>query len=297
MWFSNILQCCNKSASPDLKVITIGDDAYEGACCRKSGEQNLKVIHLSSDVMDGQPPHPVHLLTNQDPLDAEVTSARQQPVTRLEPSCSDLPTLTPRQQILKEQVRLPTMVKYPVPRGCSDDDPEDVRIAELTRIFQVFVLDLHKGLYMTQVNSNDEYADIHCQLLDDLDTLKVDQGSGCIVEFPLTAVTRIYRIVRNDGKFFNAGSSTGPTPIPPLPLSNAEHIVVVEFMRRKLVLVFGSMSDAQSFIMCMELLVRFAQEVFEGPVPGLIKRGDRPCRGWPAVKSNGEASKSRSIFF
>merc|ERR1711862_1019273 len=81
-----------------------------------------------------------------------------------------------------------------------------------------------------------------------------------IIEFPLTAVSKVYRIVKNDDKWYSAGSLNGPTPMPPLPLANAEHIVVVEFMRRKLAFVFNEIVAAQSFLMCMELLIRRAQE-------------------------------------
>merc|ERR1719229_2160907 len=100
---------------------------------------------------------------------------------------------------------------------------------------------------MTQLTSNQDYSDIHCQVLEDLQTLKVDQGSGSIIEFPLSAVSKVYRIVKNDDKWYSAGSLTGPTPVPPLPLANAEHIVVVEFMRRKLAFVFNDMAAAQRF--------------------------------------------------
>mmetsp|Transcript_73037 Transcript_73037/g.236396 ORF Transcript_73037/g.236396 Transcript_73037/m.236396 type:complete len:194 (+) Transcript_73037:311-892(+) len=114
---------------------------------------------------------------------------------------------------------------------------------------------------MTQLTSNQDYSDIHCQILEDLQTLKIDQGSGCIIEFPLGAVSKVYRIVKNDDKWFSAGTLTGPAPMPPLPLSSAEHIVVVEFMRRKLAFVFSEIKVAQRFLMCIELLIRRAQEV------------------------------------
>jgi hypothetical protein len=276
------LQCCNRASSTELKVLSIGgfqDD--DNICCRRVGDADPKIIDISSDVLDGHSVDPVHLLTSPDPFAQQVEVA-----ARLDCDHDRLQTLTQRQQSLKEQVRLPLMMRYPVPLHCSPEDPEEVRIAELLRTFQVFVLDMHKGVYMTQVTTTDEYSDIHCQLLDDLQTLKVDQGSSCIVEFPLTAVTRIYRVVRNDGKVFSGGSPTGPVPMPPLPLVNAEHIVVVEFMKRKLVLVFGTMSDAQSFIMCMELLVRFAQEVATYDSHG---RDQQP---WPHHARSGEAAWS-----
>lgn len=128
-------------------------------------------------------------------------------------------------------------------------------------MYQDFTVELYKGVHMMQLGVNQDYSNIHCQILEDLQTLKVDQGSGCIIEFPLSAVSKIYRIVKNDNRWFKAGSLTGPSPMPPLPLSNAEHIVVVEFMRRKLAFVFGDMDQAQRFLMCMELLIRRAQEV------------------------------------
>lgn len=215
----------------------------------------MEVINISSDVLEGNMHPPVHLLTTPDPYDMTRTprsSPSKSPDKRV--------GLTPRQLVLKEQIALPVLARYPMPVHCSQDDPEEIRQAELLETYQAFVLDLHKGIYITQISSEDEYSDIHCQLQEDLKTLKVDQGSGCIVEFPLTAVTRLYRIIRNEGKCFGAGSSTGPTPMPPLPLVNAEHIVVVEFMRRKLVLVFPSSPEAQSFLMCLELLVRAAQQ-------------------------------------
>lgn len=198
---------------------------------------------------------PVHLLTQQDSFDMTVT-----PRTACKGDRPRTTPITPRQRSFKERIRLPKLRRYPVPPGCSTDDPEEHRREELLRAYQEFVLDLHKGIHMTQLTSNQDYSDIHCQILEDLQTLKVDQGSGCIIEFPLSAVSKVYRIVKNDEKWYSAGSLTGPTPMPPLPLSNAEHIVVVEFMRRKLAFVFSDMAAAQRFLMCIELLIRRAQE-------------------------------------
>merc|ERR1712038_1779535 len=109
-----------------------------------------------------------------------------------------------------------------------------------------------------------DYSEIHCQILEDLQTLKVDEGSGCIIEFPLGAVSKVYRIVKNDDRWHSAAEMTGSASMPP---SNAEHIVVIEFMRRKLAFVFGEMSAAQSFLMCIELLIRRAQESKHGAHP------------------------------
>jgi len=229
-------------------------------CCNSHGEVNsggeLKVVHLSSDVLECHMAQPVHLLTQQDSLDMTVAAQRS---CRGEPPPS-MGAFTPRQRSLRDRIWLPKLRRYPVPPTCSDSDSEETRREELLRVYQEFVMDLHKGIHMTQLTSNQDYSDIHCQILEDLQTLKVDQGSGCIIEFPLGAVSKVYRIVKNDDKWYSAGSLTGPAPMPPLPLSSAEHIVVVEFMRRKLAFVFTDIKVAQRFLMCMELLIRRAQE-------------------------------------
>merc|ERR1719428_100150 len=168
--------------------------------------------------------------------------------------------MTPRQRDLKGQLELPLLNQYPVPPNCGPDDGEEKRHQILLQTFQEFTLDLHSGMYLTQLTSNRDYSDIHCQLMGDLQTLKLDQSNGRIIEFPLTGVSKVYRIVKNDDKWYSAGSLTGASPVPPLPLSNAEHIVVVEFMRRKLAFVFKEIQASQRFLMCMELLIRRAQQ-------------------------------------
>merc|ERR1712094_75456 len=49
-------------------------------------------------------------------------------------------------------------------------------------------------------------------------------------------------------------------------------------MRRKLVLIFDIVADAQSFIMCMELLVRFSQEEAPFQQPNSPPREDNSSR-------------------
>mmetsp|Transcript_98735 Transcript_98735/g.288007 ORF Transcript_98735/g.288007 Transcript_98735/m.288007 type:complete len:306 (-) Transcript_98735:324-1241(-) len=222
-------------------------------CCNSvSDGGEVKVVQLSCDDVDGgHIAQPVHLLTQSDAL--EITPRKGGLRTLSSP-------ITPRERDFQDRIRLPHMRRYPVPPGCSSDDPDERIKQELLRTYQEFVLELHKGMYMTQLTSSQDYSDIHCQILEDLQTLKVDQGSGCIIEFPLSAVSKVYRIVKNDDNWHSAGSLTGPVPIPPLPLSNAEHIVVIEFMRRKLAFVFNDIAAAQRFLMCIELLIRRVQE-------------------------------------
>mmetsp|Transcript_73371 Transcript_73371/g.193580 ORF Transcript_73371/g.193580 Transcript_73371/m.193580 type:complete len:271 (-) Transcript_73371:19-831(-) len=222
-------------------------------CCNSHAEANgeIKVVHLSSEVLERGMNQPVHLLTSQDSFDVTVAMQRsgkgESPLRHA--------SVTPRQQCLRDRVWLPKLRRYPVPPTCSESDPEDVRRDELLRLYQEFVLELHQGIHMTQLTSNQDYSDIHCQILEDLQTLKIDQGSGCIIEFPLGAVSKVYRIVKNDDRWYTAGAS------PPAGANlNTEQIVVVEFMRRKLAFVFKELQVSQRFLICMELLIRRAQQ-------------------------------------
>jgi len=179
-----------------------------------------------------------------------------------------LSSVTPRQQRLRERIWLPSLRQYPNLPTMAADDSEDAKRGALLHAFQDFVLDLYKGLRMTQLTASHEYSQIHCQLAEDLQTLRVDRNNGCIIEFPLGAVSKVYRVVRSDDKWYNASNA------PAL----AEHIVVIEFARRKLAFVFVDMMAAQHFLFCTEMLVRRSQEVQDlGKVNARI--GPRRARG------------------
>jgi hypothetical protein len=162
--------------------------------------------------------------------------------------------LTPRQRDFRDGLELPSLNTYPVPPTCTPEDGEEERRRKLLVMYQEFALDLHTGMYLTQLTSNRDYSDIHCQLMEDMTTLKLDQSNGRIIEFPLTNVSKVYRIVKNDDKWYTAGTA--------LPASSpqTEQIVVVEFMRRKLAFAFKELQVSQRFLICMELLIRRAQQ-------------------------------------
>ncbi|CAK0857292.1 unnamed protein product, partial [Prorocentrum cordatum] len=80
--------------------------------------------------------------------------------------------------------------EYRVPPSCAREDPEEVQRQVLLDMYQAFALDLHAGVYLTQLTSSREHSEIHVQLMDDLMTLKMDQSNGHIVEFPLTSVSK-----------------------------------------------------------------------------------------------------------
>merc|ERR1712039_847168 len=168
------------------------------------------------------------------------------------------PLMTPRQKDLQDQLELPSLHSYPLPPDCTPEDCEDVRKEKLLEMYRGFALDLHTGMYLTQLTSNRDYSDIHCQLMEDMTILKLDQSNGRIIEFPLTNVSKVYRIVKHDNKWYTAGRA--PIPEDRVHTNSTEEIVVVEFMRRKLAFVFKEPLVSQRFLICMELLIRRAQQ-------------------------------------
>lgn len=248
----NAAECCNRSASSGLKVVTIANDAADDRTCCRAERHDAKVLEISTDVMDSALGESLDV---PDPFDRMVEDSRLLNSCTSNSSFSKLPSLTPGQQSLKEQLKLPQMDRYPVPVNCSGGESEHEQTVELLRLFQAFVLNLHQGRNLSQVKSSgNDYSDLHCQIHDDLQTFKVDQMNGRMLEFPLTSITRIYRIVRSDKK------SLDGRPAPLVSSPSTEHIVVMEFMERKLALVFDDEIEARNFLMCMELLVRLAHE-------------------------------------
>jgi hypothetical protein len=218
-------------------------------CCRREthhGQPELQV--LSSDT--GQRPEQIRALSQADSFDITFTPRAGLGATVVE---ATRPPITPRQKELRDQLQLPELPQYPVAPGVTATDSEETRRQMLLEMYQEFALELHAGTFLKQLTSTRQYANIHCQLMEDLQTLKLDQSSGRIVEFPLSGVSKVYRIVRDDDKWRYTTPSTGAS----LPV---EHIVVVEFMRRKLAFVFDEVSVAIRFLTCMELLTRRAQQ-------------------------------------
>lgn len=208
-----------------------------------TSSSETKVVSLRADLPEGRPKL-AHDLSEHDAIDTTMGPNRNRLLAEN--------VMTPRQHTFKEAVQLPKLLRYPslpkdftLEEGYEEYQERDV----LLGLFREFALDLNRGRYLTQLGSNQDYSVIHCQVMDDLQTLKVDQGNGCIIEFPLTGVSKVYRIVKTDERLMQ--TTTAP---------NVEHIVVVEFMRRKLAFVFTEVKEAQKFLLCMELMIRRAQE-------------------------------------
>lgn len=190
-------------------------------------------------------------------------------------------TWTSRQTSVRDGLALPSL------HACSefdelDDESEEDSFTRLTEMYKEFTLDLYAGTFVTQLISTGDYGETHCQLMEDLMTLKLDQRNGCIVEFPLTCVTKMYRAIRCDRKLFKPGPSV-PEKLP----SNARHIVIMCFhQRHQLVFVFTGLEETKRFITCMELLVRTAKRYSEDTL------GETPT---PAHSEDTAKASSRPI--
>jgi hypothetical protein len=216
------------------------------------GELKVGQLSLSSDYGTGHKRPPAtyeeseaHLGKN-DSFDITFTPRPFQDLDLL----SARHAASPRQRELSDRLGFPVMKQYRAPPNCSHDDSEDVRKAALYEMYQAFAVDLHAGMYLTQLTSSREHSEIHCQLMDDLVTLKMDQSNGHIVEFPLTSVSKVYRIMNEEAR--RAGDTQGEDA--------AGHLVVVEFMRRKLCFVFPEVKVAQRFLISLEMLIYRAQQ-------------------------------------
>lgn len=227
-----------------------------GTCSCTGCENQLTQgeISLSTDLA-GQK-FSKHLLTNGDALDITFTPRPFGGVDEKDEfNVSSAAPITPRQRDLRDGLQLPRLQTYPVPPNSSPDDSAEERNKKLLQMYQEVALELHTGMYLTQLTADRDYSDIHCQLMEDMTTLKLDQSNGRIIEFPLTNVSKVYRIVKNEDKFYTPG-----TPVPPERAAKSEQIVVVEFLRRKLAFVFKELHISQRFMICMELLIRRAQQ-------------------------------------
>jgi hypothetical protein len=135
-----------------------------------------------------------------------------------------------------------------------------MRRDRLLEFFQDFVLELFNGCYMTQLTAGNGYVDIHCQVTEDLQILKLDQCNGQLVEFPISKCTSLYTIAKVGNKNIPISGSISKSCSYG---DDAEFQVVVEWERRALVFVFKDLRcqfRADRFLVCMELLVANAKQ-------------------------------------
>jgi len=132
---------------------------------------------------------------------------------------------------------------------------------------------LYTGAYLMQLMADGTFSEMHFQLVDDLKVLKLDQGNGCIVEFPLSLVTRVQEAVQLGGIMYRPGPKL-PNCLPPDTL----HITTIYFPRHRLVFGFRNGKEGSAFKTCMEFLVKRTKcedivrgKKIEGPPPPLTK--------------------------
>lgn len=237
-------------------------------CETDAGAEDIQVQMLSSEY--SQPGNnQQHELTSGDSFDITFTprSMEAEGFRAVNP-------VTPRQRDLQGQLELPALESYPLPPWSSPNMPADVQRQQLLQDYQGFALDLHRGMYLTQLMADRSYSDIHCQLMEDMSTLKLDQSTGRIIEFPLANVSKVYRLTKNAGKWYPAEKQK---EVPP----ESEQIIVVVFSKRKLAFVFRELKTCQRFMFCLELLIWRAQQL-EG-VPLLRSSATPKYRSLPAA--------------
>eukprot|EP00811_Abedinium_folium_P021924 NODE_3114_length_2090_cov_10.816098.p1 GENE.NODE_3114_length_2090_cov_10.816098~~NODE_3114_length_2090_cov_10.816098.p1 ORF type:complete len:532 (-),score=162.01 NODE_3114_length_2090_cov_10.816098:379-1974(-) len=188
-----------------------------------------------------------------------------------------------------QRLGLPPLPTYAGPALVNSDVPKDIQQAVVVQMYQDFVVDLHAGLVLTQMTSDHGYCDMHCQLMDDLCTLKFDQRNGRIVEIPLTVVWKLEIVMSHDNQWYRVGRF-GPSKPPPL----AEYVIIMEFMRQMLVFVFKTFKDARRFMVFLELLIRRAngpRKPHDLPSSGATARG---VRGGGGASGAGTAARDSS---
>jgi len=154
--------------------------------------------------------------------------------------------------VLKGQLELPMMDSYPAPPACQPDETPSEQQRRLLELYRGFALELHRGRYLTQLMGDMRYAEIHCQLMEDMSTLKLDQSNGRIIEFPLANVSDVYRLTKVRGKWQPASSSPQAATF--------EQLSVVVFCKRKLAFVFKDLDACNRFMLCLELLIWRARQ-------------------------------------
>lgn len=198
-----------------------------GHCsCEQQAQGGVEDVHVPNAHMDMRPPGDGGCLINE--------------------------TLTPRQRELQEQLQLPALESYPLPPGCNPQQPLAQVRQVLLEMYHSFALDLHRGMYLTQLMVDRSHADIHCQLMEDMSTLKLDQSNGRIIEFPLANVSKVYRLTKLGNKLYPAEKQRGP---------GSDQIIVVVFSKRKLAFVFKELKASLRFAFCLELLIWRAQQL------------------------------------
>lgn len=129
--------------------------------------------------------------------------------------------LTPRHKAIKDRLSQSLTSLYPNDR-------------RKCRLIKEFVLDLLRGSYLTQLNSQFSFDVLYTTVDDSFTTLMFDQPGGQRIEFPL----RDFKLVYNIQKILPRYGKFEPFPY---------HLCVAELPFRKLAFVFEREEDAHKF--------------------------------------------------
>ncbi|CEM19059.1 unnamed protein product [Vitrella brassicaformis CCMP3155] len=246
IWCCNLCQQNKESTDEEVRI-------------RKSVEEKIAMELIGNEVHRNPSQNYLHGLLNSMQADSRFGAG-----TASE-KAGHVKHATPRQAELRTQIQLPPSdLPYPLPpvgfptNNLSDSEQRYL----LIEMYRDFIVELYRGVYVTQLTSARDYSEIHCQLKDDLTTLTLDQNTGRLIEFPLKSATRVYQIWRRDGRTHELTHRT---------LSERRHdlmdgsrpqdfIVIVEFLKRKLAFVFRDTKQADRFLVCMELLIQEARQ-------------------------------------
>lgn len=235
--------------------------------CWDEAQETLHIVQLSTDAL-------------ADPFDLNISPSHAESSGAV--LASSGAGASPGEQRLREQIQLPKMGWFKL-QGVYDDEDlgEEEKKMALLQIYQDSVLDLLSGLELTLMAGNQEYVDSHCQLMPGFTSLKVDYGcDNCIAEFPLKNVTKMYRVVKRRANHLHLAEHHPRTSYP---FPETEHIVIVEFVSRKLVFVFTNEVEAQRFLLCFEFLTWQSQHderPFDGYRERIIPLFDGELSGW-----------------
>eukprot|EP00812_Abedinium_dasypus_P009748 NODE_3415_length_789_cov_331.927793.p1 GENE.NODE_3415_length_789_cov_331.927793~~NODE_3415_length_789_cov_331.927793.p1 ORF type:complete len:209 (-),score=45.73 NODE_3415_length_789_cov_331.927793:161-718(-) len=166
--------------------------------------------------------------------------------------------MTPRQRSVMDKLEIPPLSLCPEFGLFRADESAEAHHNRVLATYREFAFNMYTGAHLTLLTPAGDYCDAHCQLIEDLQVLKLDQNNGRIIEFPLAAVSKLSGARLHSSRM--ATNVDGTTQQP----ADAGHAVFLAFSRRRLVFTFREFRDAKSFKMWMELLVARAQELESG---------------------------------
>eukprot|EP00392_Amoebophrya_sp_AT5.2_P000760 g761.t1 len=159
-----------------------------------------------------------------------------------------------------------------LPRKTSEDELRTEKRKVLLGMYRDFVAQtvLHGGATLDRVSSGGQsyyqrkpvvvsLAASSPREPDDIKYLRLDESDGRLVEFPLRAISDIYRLQKQ-----NLNLNTQQRSVDSF--SFVDNIVVVEFLKRKLAFAFADSQQCQKFIACLNCVIK-------GSADGSLKRG------------------------